>query len=254
MAATGLLLQHIDRRAEIDVVGLSIHDQCGHGLHARLFGFAEARLGLAQVNDLQIKSGLVYQRLDKGERIETNGATGMVELYFLFHGVQGGCRYEDSVNCPTDDPILPERLADVRRAPFCHHPEFHHNHLIDKMKKTHKNPYHRIEDIVGCKWSVSVLMAVHAGICRPGELERHIDGISTRILNVRLGKLTDYGLLSKCVHDEKPFRTVYSLTPDGVRFIGLLTQLRQLDRTLGQSTARTTSESSDAGATANRSK
>lgn len=102
------------------------------------------------------------------------------------------------------------------------------------MKKVSLNPYRRIEEIVGCKWSVAVLSSVHAGITRPGELERRIDGISTRILNVRLRKLTDYGLLVKSVTAGKSLRTDYALTPEGVRFIALLEELRRLDGSLAR--------------------
>ncbi len=54
--------------------------------------------------------------------------------------------------------------------------------------------YRQLEDVVGCKWSVSVLQAVAEGISRPGALERHIAGISTKVLSERLRKLTHYGL------------------------------------------------------------
>lgn len=55
----------------------------------------------------------------------------------------------------------------------------------------------RIEDVVGCKWSVSVLLSVLDGIARPGALKRHIQGISAKVLAERLRKLVDYGLLTK---------------------------------------------------------
>ena len=57
--------------------------------------------------------------------------------------------------------------------------------------------YQKLEDVIGCKWSVSVLLAIEAGINRPGMLERHIDGISAKVLSERLRKLTVYGLLEK---------------------------------------------------------
>ena len=47
-----------------------------------------------------------------------------------------------------------------------------------------------LEDVVGCKWSVSVLQAVAAGVTRPGALERHLAGISTTVPSERLRKLT----------------------------------------------------------------
>ena len=59
------------------------------------------------------------------------------------------------------------------------------------MKSMNKNSsslsaYRKLEDVVGCKWSVSVLLAVGEGVNRPGALERHIEGISTKVLSERL--------------------------------------------------------------------
>lgn len=89
--------------------------------------------------------------------------------------------------------------------------------------------YAQLEDVVGCKWSVSVLRAVSEGISRPGALERHIDGISTKVLSERLRKLTTYGLLDKQVYAEMPPRTEYALTRNGAKLIAIIDQLRLLD-------------------------
>lgn len=92
-----------------------------------------------------------------------------------------------------------------------------------------RRAYECLEQVVGCKWSVSVLMAVEAGTDRPGALERAITGISTKILAERLRKLTDYGLLDKKKFNETPPRTVYSLTSKGRRLVRILEQLQELD-------------------------
>lgn len=89
--------------------------------------------------------------------------------------------------------------------------------------------YRQLEDVVGCKWSVSVLQAVAEGISRPGALERHIAGISTKVLSERLRKLTHYGLLDKQVYAEVPPRTEYSLTLDGKRLVAIISQIQTLD-------------------------
>lgn len=100
------------------------------------------------------------------------------------------------------------------------------------MNSRNNNVYHKLEDVVGCKWSVSVLLAVDAGICRPGALERHISGISTKVLSERLRKLTIYGLLEKQSFPEVPPRTEYSLTPSGRKLISIIQQIRTLDSAL----------------------
>jgi len=89
--------------------------------------------------------------------------------------------------------------------------------------------YQKLENVVGCKWSVSVLQAVAAGIVRPGALERHIEGISTKVLSERLRKLTAYGLLSKHVYAEVPPRTEYSLSANGQKLVDIIEQIRDLD-------------------------
>lgn len=89
--------------------------------------------------------------------------------------------------------------------------------------------YRHLEDVVGCKWSVSVLQAVAAGISRPGALERHIEGISTKVLSERLRKLTRYGLLDKATYAEVPPRTEYTLTSNGGKLVAIIGQIRQLD-------------------------
>lgn len=96
-----------------------------------------------------------------------------------------------------------------------------------------RSEYHKLEDIVGCKWSVSVLMAVQEGINRPGALERHIDGISTKVLSERLRKLTNYGLLDKNTYPEVPPRTEYALTSSGGKLVRIIGQIQALDNELG---------------------
>ncbi|NPU94132.1 MAG: helix-turn-helix transcriptional regulator [Gammaproteobacteria bacterium] len=97
-----------------------------------------------------------------------------------------------------------------------------------KMQRS-RSEYTRLEDVIGCKWSVSVLLAVGQGVCRPGALERHIEGISTKVLSERLRKLSAYGLLEKRVYPEVPPRTEYQLTPLGIRLAEIISQIQQLD-------------------------
>lgn len=102
--------------------------------------------------------------------------------------------------------------------------------MNEKISKNSRKDYQCLEQVVGCKWSVSVLMAVKDGIDRPGVLERSITGISTKILSERLRKLTAYGLLHKTKFNESPPRTVYSLTPKGGKLVKIIAQLHELDR------------------------
>lgn len=94
--------------------------------------------------------------------------------------------------------------------------------------------YQKLEDVVGCKWSVSVLQAVSGGVARPGALERHIAGISTKVLSERLRKLERYGLLSKKVYAELPPRTEYALTSDGRKLVRIIAQIHDLDAAIAK--------------------
>ncbi|WP_089707299.1 winged helix-turn-helix transcriptional regulator [Vreelandella arcis] len=101
------------------------------------------------------------------------------------------------------------------------------------MSSRTPSSYRKLEEVVGCKWSVSVLLSVDEGVNRPGALERHIDGISTKVLSERLRKLTSYGLLKKKSFPEVPPRTEYSLTPSGKKLIMIIKQIHTLDTELG---------------------
>ncbi len=105
------------------------------------------------------------------------------------------------------------------------------------MKKANKNKstshsgfYRKLEDVVGCKWSVAILLSIADGVLRPGALERGIDGISKKVLSERLRKLSAYGLLEKSSFAESPPRTEYSITTAGRKLIRIIKQIQELDR------------------------
>jgi DNA-binding HxlR family transcriptional regulator len=100
-----------------------------------------------------------------------------------------------------------------------------------------RNSYRRLEDVVGCKWSAAVLAAIGRGIMRPGELERFIPGLSTKVLNERLRKLLAYGLVERTEHPGRVLRVEYRLTSVGLRLAGVIEQLRALETEHAHSTA-----------------
>jgi DNA-binding HxlR family transcriptional regulator len=87
-----------------------------------------------------------------------------------------------------------------------------------------------VEDIVGCKWSLAVLARVRAGVRRPGALEHSLPGLTAKVLNERLRKLTRYGILARTQYAEIPPRVEYALTPFGERFASLLDGIESLQR------------------------
>ena len=92
-----------------------------------------------------------------------------------------------------------------------------------------RNAYRSLEDVVGCKWSSAVLGAIQRGVNRPGQLQRFIPGISTKVLNERLRKLLDYGLITKEDLSEKVLHVEYHLTAVGGRLAQIIEQLHQLE-------------------------
>lgn len=91
-----------------------------------------------------------------------------------------------------------------------------------------RSAYHRLEDVIGCKWSAGVVAAIDEGVRRPGELERYIPGISKKILNERLRKLRDFGIIAReDIPDAVP-HVEYSLTPTGHKLSRLLRRIQDL--------------------------
>lgn len=92
-----------------------------------------------------------------------------------------------------------------------------------------RSAYRRLEDVVGCKWSAAVLAAIGRDVTRPGQLERFIPGISTKVLNERLRKLMAYDLVSRREFPGKVLRVEYALTETGRKLAAILEQLCDLD-------------------------
>lgn len=89
-----------------------------------------------------------------------------------------------------------------------------------------------VEDVVGCKWSLSVLHLIYQGINRPGAMERSLDGLTTKVLNERLKKLVNYGIVQRHAYPEIPPRVEYELTKFGQKFVSILNAIENLDQEL----------------------
>ncbi len=97
-----------------------------------------------------------------------------------------------------------------------------------------RTAYRRLEDVVGCKWSAAVLGAISRGVTRPGQLERFIPGISTKVLNERLRKLLDYRLINREEFPGTVLRVEYCLTETGRQLSAIIEQIRDLDEAHAQ--------------------
>jgi DNA-binding HxlR family transcriptional regulator len=91
-----------------------------------------------------------------------------------------------------------------------------------------------LEEVIGCRWTISVLGAVAKGIQRPGALERHIEGISAKVLSDRLRQFTRAGIFERAQFPEIPPRVEYRLTAFGQKFMRLLREVEKLQAELGK--------------------
>jgi DNA-binding HxlR family transcriptional regulator len=94
-----------------------------------------------------------------------------------------------------------------------------------------------LEDVIGCRWTITVLRAVAGGVHRPGALERHIEGISAKVLGDRLRRFTRAGIFERVQFPEIPPRVEYYLTKFGTKFLGLLKEVEKLQEELTRESA-----------------
>jgi DNA-binding HxlR family transcriptional regulator len=86
-----------------------------------------------------------------------------------------------------------------------------------------------VEDIVGCKWSLTVLSLLASGVNRPGAMQKRVTGLTAKVLNERLRKLLRFGIIDREIYAEVPPRVEYRLTAFGKRFNGVLDQIAALE-------------------------
>lgn len=81
-------------------------------------------------------------------------------------------------------------------------------------------------EVVGEWWSLLILRDAFLGVSRFEEFRQRL-GISRNILNRRLTRLVEAGLLVKVVYSQRPLRHSYLLTEKGRDLWPVLTTMRQ---------------------------
>lgn len=90
-----------------------------------------------------------------------------------------------------------------------------------------------VESIIGCKWSVRLLQLCAEEHHRPSAFLRSCPGLSSKVMNERLRKLTHFGILTRTVCGEKPpVEVEYRLTTFGRRFMQVIEEVRRLQEAL----------------------
>jgi DNA-binding HxlR family transcriptional regulator len=87
----------------------------------------------------------------------------------------------------------------------------------------------RLESCIGCKWTLRVLAEVRNGVRRPGAIVRSVPGLTTKVLNERLTKLSRFGVIERRSYPEIPPRVEYNLTQFGKKFVKILDAIERLE-------------------------
>jgi DNA-binding HxlR family transcriptional regulator len=89
---------------------------------------------------------------------------------------------------------------------------------------------YQIEDVLRCKWSLTILGLIRNNVCRPGAIERAVPGLTTKVMNERLTKLVAYKIVQRVSYPEVPPRVEYSLTDFGRKFVAILDAIEELEQ------------------------
>jgi DNA-binding HxlR family transcriptional regulator len=82
-------------------------------------------------------------------------------------------------------------------------------------------------DLLAEKWVLLVVHSLSEGQKRTGDLRRHVDGISEKMLIQTLRNLERHGFVARHTFSEVPPRVEYSLTELGQRLSGLVKEFDQ---------------------------
>jgi DNA-binding HxlR family transcriptional regulator len=85
--------------------------------------------------------------------------------------------------------------------------------------------FHRVSDVLRCKWTLAVLEELDAGSARPSEIQRAMPGLTSKVLNDRLRKLERFGLIERTVYAEVPPRVEYTLNERGREMTDLIRRI-----------------------------
>lgn len=85
--------------------------------------------------------------------------------------------------------------------------------------------YHRVTDVIRCKWTLAVLDHLTRGPSRPSEIQRALPGLTSKVLSDRLRKLEQFGLITRTAFAEVPPRVEYSLNQRGRSLAALANQV-----------------------------
>lgn len=89
-----------------------------------------------------------------------------------------------------------------------------------------------VEAVFGCKWSLRILGLIRKGICRPGAIERELEGLTTKVQNYYFRRMVALDILERIVYPAVPPHVEYRLTDFGLRFMPILDSIEKLQKEL----------------------
>lgn len=98
--------------------------------------------------------------------------------------------------------------------------------MTKKISELTKCPIARTIELIGGKWTFSIIYVLMKETKRFKELERCIDGINTRMLVKELKKLELTGIILRTVYAQVPPKVEYSLTEKGKSLENVLNELK----------------------------
>ncbi len=99
--------------------------------------------------------------------------------------------------------------------------------LVRMLKRDYPTQYCSVAstlEIIGERWTILILRDVFMGIRRFDELQRHL-GVARNILQTRLERLVEAGIVRKRPYQERPLRHEYRLTEKGADLWPVLVSL-----------------------------
>ena len=107
---------------------------------------------------------------------------------------------------------------------------------MEKLRKKHSvapiDVAATVEAVFGCKWSLRILGLIRQGVCRPGAIERALEGLTPKVQAYYFRRMAGLGILERIVYPEIPPRVEYHLTDFGLRFVTVLDSIAELQRNL----------------------
>lgn len=85
------------------------------------------------------------------------------------------------------------------------------------------------------------------GFCRPGAMERSVEGLTTKVLNELLRKLVRFEVLLRESYPEIPPRVECKLSPFGKKFGDILEAIKEFDNSMSKTNALSGSDSGFSG-------